>query len=91
MNRAYSENFESMEEYKHEHNFKRCLGKLELSNVVEAIERAKKIMEKNEQNGYTHHQYKGFKYYKENPSLAIWEAIEKIMKDCELMQQLNRN
>lgn len=30
------------------------------------------------------HQYKGYKYYKENPSLAIWEAIEKILKDCEL-------
>ena len=24
-------------------------------------------------------------YYKENPSLAAWEAIEKILKDCELI------
>ena len=26
-----------------------------------------------------------FEYYKENPSLAAWEAIEKILKDCELI------
>ena len=30
-------------------------------------------------------QYKGYQYYKENPSLTAWEAIEKILKDCELI------
>jgi hypothetical protein len=84
INRAYEEHFESMKEYKHEDNFKRCLGKLQLSNVIDAINRAKTIMKRNQDNGYTLHQYKGYKYYKENPSLAIWEAIEKILRDCEL-------
>lgn len=31
------------------------------------------------------HQYKGYTYYKENPSLAAWEAIEKILIDCGLL------
>jgi hypothetical protein len=84
LNRAYEERFESMKEYKHEDNFKRCLGKLQLSNVIDAINRAKTIMKRNQDNGYTLHQYKGYKYYKENPSLDIWEAIEKILRDCEL-------
>lgn len=85
LNRAYDEHFESMDEYKHETNFKRCLGKLQLSSVIDAVNRAKIIMENNKKNGYTLQQYKGYKYYKENPSLAIWEVIEKILKDCALI------
>jgi hypothetical protein len=52
--------------------------------VINAINRAKLIMQKNKDNRYTLHQYKGYKYYKENPSLDIWEPIEKILKDCGL-------
>lgn len=85
LNHAYDENFESMAEYKHEDNFKRCLAKLQLSNVINAVSRAKAIMQRNNENGYILYQYKGYKYYKENPSLAIWEPIEKILKDCGLM------
>jgi len=85
LNRAYDEHFESMDEYKHEANFKRCLGKLQLSSVIDAVNRAKTIMQNNHNNGYTLQQYKGYKYYKENPSLAIWEIIEKILKDCALI------
>ena len=84
LNRAYNEHFESMDEYKHEDNFKRVLNNLDISNVIEAINRAKIIMRRNQENGYVLHQYKGYKYYKERPSLAIWESIEKILKDCNL-------
>jgi hypothetical protein len=85
INRAYNEKFENMNEYKREDNFKRCLGKLQLSNVINAIKRAKIIMQTNNDNGYKLNQYKGYKYYKENPSLNIWEPIEIILKDCGLL------
>ncbi len=85
LNRAYDEQFERMADYKNETNFKRCLGKLQLSNVFDAVNRAKTIMQNNCKNGYTLHQYKGYKYYKENPSLTVWEIIEKILKDCKLI------
>lgn len=85
INRAYGESFESMDEYKHEDNFKRCLNQLTLDDVVRAIERSEKIMSDNKDKGYVLHKYKGFEYYKENPSLAIWEAIKKIFTDCKLM------
>ena len=85
INKAYDESFENMDEFKHEANFKRCLKKLTLGDVMEAVKRAKAIMEMNEQNGYTLHQYRGYSYYEENPSLMIWEIIEKILEDCELM------
>ena len=85
INKAYDESFENMDEFKHEANFKRCLKKLTLRDVIEAVKRAKAIMEINEQNGYTLHQYRGYSYYEENPSLMIWKIIEKILEDCELM------
>lgn len=84
INKIYHKTFESMDEYKHEDNFKGILQQSTIANVIDAINRAKKIMERNKENGYVQHQYKGYKYYKENPSLAIWEAIEKILKDCKL-------
>lgn len=86
LNKAYGENFENMDEYKYETNFKRCLGKLSIQNVIHAIHRAKQIMEINKQNGYVLHQYKGYRYYKENPSLTVWEIVEQILTDCGLMQ-----
>lgn len=85
INKAFGEKFENMDEYKHEDNFKHCLNKRNLSNVIDAIGRAKKIMQRNHENGYTLLQYKGYRYYKENPSLSAWEAIEKILSDCELL------
>lgn len=85
INQGFNEKFENMDEYKKEDNFKRCLNKMSLTNVVNAIERAKKIMQWNQEKGYTLHQYKGYNYYKENPSLATWEAIERILLDCKLL------
>lgn len=85
INRAYNEKFESMKEFKHEKNFNNILNQLTLKDVIAAVNRAKTIMKRNKENGYVIHEYKGYKYYKENPSLAIWEVIEKILKDCELV------
>lgn len=85
INRAYGEEFESMDEYKHEDNFKRCLKKLSLDDVIKAVERSEKIMENNVAAGYVMQKYKGFSYYKENPSLAVWEAIKKVLKHCKLI------
>jgi hypothetical protein len=74
-----------MDEYKHENNFRRILSQLTLSNVKDAVERAKQIMRRNEEYGYALQEYKGYRYYRENPSLAVWEVIEKVMSDCELV------
>lgn len=46
---------------------------------------AKTIMKRNKNNGYKKQQYKGYSYYRENPSLKIHEVIEKILKDCSLI------
>lgn len=84
INSAFGENFESMADYKHEYNFKRILNKITILDVKEALKRAKLVMRRNVENGYVLQEYKGYRYYKENPSLSIWEVIEKILIDCEL-------
>lgn len=84
INKAYGEKFENMDQYKHEDNFKRVLNSLKLEDVVNAVERAKGIMKRNKENGYRLWRYKGYQYYKENPSLAVWEVVAKILADCGL-------
>lgn len=86
INSAFHEHFSDMDEYKHEKNFKRCLSKMDLSNVIDAVNRAKSIMEANKRNGYKLYKYKGYQYYSENPSLSIYEIIEKILTECGLIK-----
>lgn len=85
INRTFGENFENMADYKHENNFKRILGQLTLQNVKDAVDRSKQIMKRNEENGYILQEYKGYRYYRENPALAVWEVIERVLKDCGLV------
>jgi len=87
INKAYDENFQSMDEYKEKDNFTRCLSKISLNDVIQAVNRAKHIEQMNLQNGYTKQVYKKFTYYAENPSLDIWLAIKKILEDCQLIKQ----
>ena len=85
INRAYDEKFENLDHFKHEANFKRVLGKLCLRDVQDAVNRAQTITKKNQDTGYSLITYKGYSYYRENPSLSIWESVAKILSDCGLM------
>ena len=87
INRAFGENFENLDQYKHENNFKRVLQKLCLQSVRDAVYRSRSITDRNHEHGYSLHQYKGYTYYRENPSLSLWESIEKILFDCGLMEK----
>jgi hypothetical protein len=85
LNQAYGEHFESLDQYKHEDNFKRILGQLTLDHVREAIRRSKAIMRRNQAAGCILQRCDGYGYYKENPALSIWKIIEKILKECNLV------
>lgn len=84
INRGYGESFESMVKYKQRDNFHRCLGKLTLEDVRNAVIRAKEIMEQIEGQGYRQLEYKGYRYYEENPSLEVWRPIDLILSKCNL-------
>lgn len=82
INQAFGERFENLDQYKHEDEFKRCLGKLSLDDVHEAIKRADVIMANNQRDGNTLLQYKGYTYYRDNPALSIHEAVRKMFEEC---------
>ena len=88
LNKAYGEKFEDLNEYKRENDFKRILKKLTIEDVISAVKRSEVIMKRNEESGYRLQQYKGYSFYKENPSLSIWEIIGKILFECGLVQFL---
>lgn len=85
LNNGFAEQFTSMDEYKEEDNFKRCLEKITFDDVLAAIERAEKIMSNNQSSGYILYEYKKYTYYTENPSLSVHEIIEDILKQCKLI------
>ena len=85
LNSAYNENFEDLHQYKHEDNFKRILGKLTLNDVKDAVRRSKSIMRNNKMYELNLSRYGGYCYYEDNPSLSIWESIEKILKDSKII------
>ncbi|WNS41579.1 RloB family protein [Paenibacillus sp. MMS20-IR301] len=84
INSAYAEQFANLDTYKQKDNFNRVLGKISLQDVKMAVTRAKKIMENNVGNGYQELQYKKYTFYRENPSLTIWESVDQILEDCGL-------
>lgn len=85
LNRAFDEHFEDLDKYKKEENFKRVLSKLTLDDVRSAIKRSEQIMTHNQKAGFVLQNYKGYQYYKENPSLSVWEVMKRILCDCGLM------
>jgi len=86
INRAFNEHFENLDQYKHESNFLRVLKKLHLQDVKDAVLRAKAITNRNKEYGYSLMNYKGYLYYRENPSLSIWESVSNILSDCGLIE-----
>ena len=85
INSAFRMQFVSLNQYKEEANFKRCLGKLSLREVIDALSRAKAIMQRNARDNYPLTRFKGYEYYAHNPSLDLWQPIETILMDCGIL------
>ena len=84
LNRCYRTNFASLPEYKEEKNFRRLLDSLSVCDVVNAVERAERIMKFNEENFQKIRKY-GYGYFRENPSLELHTVIARILKECGLV------
>lgn len=85
LNNAYGEKFKDLQEYKNEDNFKkRILQNLTIEDVISAVKRSQAIMKVNEEICKLKN-HEGYEYYKENPSLTVWEIIDKILRECGIM------
>lgn len=79
INKAFEESFKTLSEFKTEANFKRCLSRLNMSDVKAAINRANIISAANRTSGITPNRYRGYEYYRNNPSLSIHRIVEAIL------------
>ncbi len=83
---AYGLTAQSFNKYKKEDNYKsQVLDKLTLQCVRDAIERAEKIEQSNQRNGYVKQSYKKYEYYANNPSLSIHVPIKAMLNECGLL------
>ena len=83
INDGYNTKYEDMDSYKEEKQFKKLLEKISLDDVVFAVKRSEMIMKQN-QRSISPVIYNGHSYYKENPSLSVWEVVNKILTDCSI-------
>lgn len=91
INSAYKTDFESMDKYKKEENFrKQILSKISLDDVINAINFAKEIKEYNELSSKQSKENYGFKYYLDNPDLNIHKCIEEILISCGILKGDNK-
>ncbi len=84
INTAYNENFQFLDDYKEERNFKRLLSKIDIEDVIRAITNANAIRFYNEGARPLIENF-GFRYYKDNPDLTINKCVEKILRTCGLL------
>ena len=87
INRAFNENFQFIDDYKEEKNFKRILSKITLEDVISAVNNGKEIRKMNEENYQCNYRkYGQFEYYTENPDMTINECVEQILKECKVIE-----
>lgn len=86
INRAFGKQYENLDQYKEERNFKSCLQQLTLHDVLKAIQRSKALMNAKQENGSTLSEYAGYKYYPDNPALTVYQNIEAILRECEILE-----
>jgi hypothetical protein len=81
INKLYNVNFETLDKYKQEENFKKqILSKITLDDVLQAIKNAKNIRVTNEITSKKAKELYGVKYFLDNPDLTIHECVAKILK-----------
>lgn len=85
INKAFNKKYRGMQEFKKEENLKRLFKTFTLENLKDAIAREKHIEKRNKNIGHKEHEYKGFHYYKENPSITVGQLMEDILRECELL------
>lgn len=86
INDLYGERFESLDEYKHEGNFKRVLGKLTIEDVITAVGRAEALSQRARENDFRKAQHCGYDYYLDNPITELWVPVREMLIDSGLLK-----
>lgn len=84
INKLFDEHFESLDEYKHEANFKRVLGKITINDVAMAVKRAESLAKRAAECGFRRTQHCGYSYYLDNPVTELWVPIKQMLQESGL-------
>ena len=82
INTLYGTNFAKLKDSKDEINFSKLLEQITLKDVITAVKNARQIRPYQQDIGCKIVEYKGFRYYRENPDLTVNECVETILKEC---------
>ncbi|MGN0358349.1 MAG: RloB domain-containing protein [Blautia sp.] len=83
VNQYFHRNYSSLDEFKSEREFINILLEfVTLDSVKKAVERAETLIRDNEATGKRFENYKGFKFYRDNPDLTVHEIIQLIFEVC---------
>lgn len=85
INRLYGTSFSTLGDYKRADNFKSCLKELDIENVKQAINNAKKLDKHNFEIGNNIISKYNYTYFENDPSTSVHLLIEAILKDCKLI------
>ena len=84
INRAYGTNFATFSEYKKETNYKIILDMISLGDVINAVNRFERFIQRYEESDYVSCKG-GYRYCRKNPSSNVAEIVARILKDCKLV------
>lgn len=85
INSLYGTNFTRIKDNKDERTFAHLLEQITLEDVKTAVHNAHLIRIYQNDIGHSPVEYKGFKYYRENPDLTINQCVKTILKDCGII------
>lgn len=83
INKYFSRSFVSLNEFKKESEFQKILDEyITLDSVFQAIQRAKRIVEHNKEQGNVCEEYKRFKFYHDNPDTTVHDVVQLVFEVC---------
>lgn len=86
INKAFDTEFKSLGDYKKEKGFTGILNNLTLTDVIQAIQKAKTLLKLKKNNGHKKQKYKNQYYYIKNPALSVHEIVEEILIEVGIIK-----
>ena len=85
INRWFHRSYGNIDEFKSHDEFQGILDEfVTLDSVEQAIHRAERIIQLNEEDEKIKENYKGFTFYRDNPDLSVHEVVQMIFDVCEV-------
>ena len=85
INQCFKRGYSSLAEFKNAVEFQRLLDEfITLDTVFDAVDRAKRIVDHNEDQSKNKVSYRGVTFYPDNPDVTVHEVVQMIFDVCEV-------